>query len=240
MRLGADVVGGGATFDDNVIEAHVEAVFRLADEFDADVDLHADLQTSPAAPLDAWEVAHIARATIAYGWQGRVTVGHLTQLGRMPAEQAVPLAEMLAQAGIQVTLVPGAELNTASNWDTPPARSVDEAMARLDVLLRNGVNVSYATGHVADPFSPFGCGDMLLDGLVLACARNLGGPRIESTHVLSLGTSNPARTLRLGAPYGIVEGALGDLVCLDANDPDVALRQQADVFLTIRQGVADT
>jgi cytosine deaminase len=234
LRLGADVVGGGAAFDAASAEAHVQALFELATEFDVDLDIHADLHTSPSAPLEDWEISHIARATREAGWQGRVTVAHLTQLGQMPQDRATDVACLLAESGVQVTVVPGAELNTATTWEATPATSVDQAMTRLDVLLRGGVNVSYATGHVADAFSPFGRGDMLLEGLVLACARNLGQPRIAGTHVLDLGTTHPARTLRMGGPYGVVEGARADLVCLDAQDADHALRHHASVFWRMR------
>jgi cytosine deaminase len=234
LRLGADVVGGGAVFDDSTTEAHVHALFELATEFDVDLDIHADLQTPPTAPFAEWEVFHIARATRDAGWQHRVTVAHLTQLGQMPSEQATEIACVLAESGVHVTVVPGAELNTATTWELVPAANVNQAMSRLDVLLQSGVNLSYATGHVADAFSPFGRGDMLLDGLVLACAANLGQTRIENIHVLDLATTHPARTLRLGEPYGVVEGARADLVCLDALDADHALRHHAAVFWRMR------
>jgi cytosine/creatinine deaminase len=236
LRMGAEVVGGGASFDGGQRDAHVEAVFQLATEFDADVDVHADLDTSPAVPLDSWELARIASATQAAGWQGRVTVAHLTQLGQMAVEPATAVADLLAATGIHVTVVPGAELNTATTWDDPPARSVDDAMSRFDLLLRRGVNLSYASGHVADSFNPFGCGDMLLDGLLLTSARNLGQPRLAGTHILTLGSSNPARTLRLDGPYDVSEGAIADLVCLDASEPDLALRQHAEKHLVVCRG----
>jgi cytosine deaminase len=152
----------------------------------------------------------------------------------MPADQAAEIACMLAESGVHVTVVPGAELNTATTWEPVPAVTVNQAMSRLDVLLQSGVNLSYATGHVADAFSLFGRGDMLLDGLVLACAANLGQTRIENVHVLDLATTHPARTLRLGEAYGVVEGARADLVCLDALDADHALRHHAAVFWRTR------
>jgi cytosine deaminase len=236
LRLGADVVGGGAAFDAGRTEAHVAALFELATEFDRDLDIHADLQTQPTDSLSRWEVSHIARAACQAGWQQRVTVAHMTQLGQMQPEQAADVAVLLADAGINVTVVPGAELNTAATWETSPAQTVDQAMSRLDVLLDRGVNLAYATGHVADPFSPFGRGDMLLDGLVLACARNLGQPCIAGRHILELASTNAARTLRLGEPYDVVNGARADLVCLDARDPDFALRHPQKPFLRIRNG----
>src|SRR5260370_17163002 len=46
LRLGADVLGGGATFDGLAIEQHVHAVFELATEFNVDLHLHPHFQTS--------------------------------------------------------------------------------------------------------------------------------------------------------------------------------------------------
>jgi cytosine deaminase len=236
MRLGADVVGGGAAFDRGMTPRHVAALFELATEFDRDLDVHADLQTEPTAALEQWEVWHVAERAREAGWHGRVSVGHMTQLGQMAPERAADVAALLADAGISVTVVPGAELNTATTWEASPARVVDEAMSRLDVLLEQGVNLGYATGHLADPFSPYGRGDMLLDGLVLACARNLGLPRIAGTHILELATTHPAQTLRLGEPYAVCANSRADLVCLDAVDPDLALRHPAVPFMRMRGG----
>jgi cytosine deaminase len=236
LRLGADVLGGGATFDAGQTDAHVDLAFELATRFNVDLDFHSDLQTRPNTPLEEWELFKIANCTVRHGWQGRVTVAHLTQLGQMPEEPAAEVCRLLAKRGIHVTVVPAAELNTATTWSVPAAHSVDQAMTRHDLLLRHGVNLSYATGHVADAFSPYGCGDMLLDGLLLASARNLGCPRLAGTHILQLGTTNPARALRLTQPYGVQAEALADLVCLDAAESDMALRHHAPIHVVLKSG----
>src|SRR5262249_3312035 len=87
LRQGADVIGGGAVFDGGDIEPHLEQVFGLAEAFGVDIDLHVDLATPPDWPLDQWELASVARRTRERGWQGRVTVAHLTQLGQLPVDR---------------------------------------------------------------------------------------------------------------------------------------------------------
>jgi cytosine deaminase len=236
LDLGGDIIGGGAAFDPATPERHLEAVFDLAREFDRDIDLHVDIGTRPEQPLAEWELSHVARLTRQAGWQGRVTVAHLTQLGQMPTGRAEEVADLLLEAGINVTVVPSAELNTARAWGAEPARDINQAMSNLELLLIRGLNVGYSTGHLADSFSPYGNGDMLLDGLVLACARNLGDPLIAGLPVLSLATARPARTLRLPGPYGVQAGALADLVVLDAPDAARALRHQAEKWLVLKAG----
>lgn len=236
LRLGGEVIGGGPIFDSAPAEQHLDALFDLAREFDRDVDVHIDLTTAPDKPLAEWELAHVARRTREYGLQGRVTVAHLTQVGQMSRERAAEVADLLVEAGIHVTVVPAAELNTARSWEAEPAREIDHAMTNVELLLRRGVNVAYSTGHLADSFNPYGDGDMLLDGLVLTCARNLGDPVIGGVHVLSLGTERPARTVGLPGPHGVESGAIADLVVLDESDPGLALRRLADRWLVIKAG----
>ena len=237
LVMGADVVGGGPSFDKASLTDHLEAVFSLAREFDCDVDLHVDLATPASQPAHEWELAEVARLTRAAGWQGRVTVAHLRGIGAMTSEQAEPLLRLIREAGINVTVVPGAELHTARAWWNPPARDVARAMTNVEALVRAGITVSYSTGHVCDPWNPLGNADMLLDALVFAAAYNLGDPTIAGVPILRLGTSEPWRAMRLPEPHTIAVGRTADLVVLDAPDATAAVRHHGAPRLIFKAGV---
>lgn len=237
LRLGADVMGGAHGFDREATNAeHYEACFELAERYQVDLDLHLDFDATPDWPLEQWDTWHVARLTAQHGWQGRVTVAHLTQHGLLEGEARRALVELLLANDISLTVVPGAELHGARFWTDAPLSDAASATADYAELISAGVRLSYAGGHLADAFHPFGEGDLLRDGLLLAAARNLGDPVIGGTHVLSLGTCVPARSAGLPGPHGIAVGALADCVVFDAADADTALRHQADRRLVVHHG----
>ncbi len=238
LRRGADVMGGAHGFDRAVSPAeHYAACFALAATHDVDVDLHLDFDTTPATPLADWDLSIIARLTAEHGWQGRVTVAHLTAHGGLDETTKAAVAELLVTHDLSLTVVPGAELYAAHGWCDPPLVELAEVTADYADLLRRGVRLSYAGGHLADAFHPFGEGDLLRDGLLLAASQSFGDPCLAGTHVLTLGTTHPARSARLPGPHGVVPGALADLVVFDAPDAGTALRHQADRWLVLHAGL---
>lgn len=240
LARGADVIGGGPSFDNVPVGDHLAAIFSLATEFGRDVDLHVDLATPASRPAAEWELAEVARLTTSLGWQGRVTVAHLRGIGAMTPEQAEPLLRLIHDAGISVTIVPGAELHTARAWWDPPARDVTRAMTNVEALMVAGITVSYSTGHVCDPFNPLGTADMLQDAFLLAAAYNLGETTIAGVPILQLATVEPWRAMRLGGPPTISVGRVADLVVLDAVEAGAAVRHQAGRLFVFKAGALIT
>src|SRR5215471_4150921 len=100
LETGADLIGG-CPYNDTDAHAHIDIVFRLAREFDVDVDFHIDFADEP----EHLHVRYIAEQTARHGWQGRVAVGHLTELAAMPpAEQDAVVGEIRA-AGLGVIVL---------------------------------------------------------------------------------------------------------------------------------------
>lgn len=238
LDQGADVMGGAHGFDRGVTNAeHLERCFDLAVGHDVDLDLHIDFDATPDWAWDRWDLHHVVRLTEQHGWQGRVTVAHLTQHGQLPEARRREMVDMLLEHDIGLVVVPGAELNTARAWaPESPCRHVVDATADWPALIEAGVPLAYAGGHLADAFHPHGEGDLLRDGLVLAASRNLGDPIVGGCHVLTMGTNHAARCVGNTGPYGPAVGASADLIVLDAVSGDAALRRQADRWLVIHRG----
>ena len=97
--MGANVVGGcpynERTWDDT--KRHIDTVFELAQRFDAPVDMHADFADDTSDQRYA-AAGYIADKTIELGYEGRVSLGHVTSLASLTREEAAPVVERLRDA----------------------------------------------------------------------------------------------------------------------------------------------
>lgn len=145
---GADLLGGCPYVDTDPC-GHIADVFAMAGEFDVDLDFHLDFDLDPG-----WRhLDEVARQTIAHGWQGRVTVGHVTKLSALPREELHASAALLRDAGIAVTVLPATDLFlTGRDHD----HLVPRGVAPAHVLMRAGVVCTIATNNILNPFTPFG------------------------------------------------------------------------------------
>src|SRR5215470_4159846 len=105
LGRGADLVGG-CPYNDTNAAKHIEIVFALAQAFGVDVDFHADFFDEP----DHLHVRDIVAETVRAGWQGRVAVGHVTELAAMPLSEQDAIIADLAAAGIGVIALPATDL----------------------------------------------------------------------------------------------------------------------------------
>jgi cytosine deaminase len=121
--------------------------------------------------------------------------------------------------------------------DNEPRR---RGIARVKELIAGGVNVACGQDCIQDAFYPFGAADQLQIALLLAHAAQLSAPD-EIPHAFRAVTYAGAQALRLEG-YGVTPGGRADLVVLDAETIEEALRLQADRRWVLRDGlvVAET
>jgi cytosine deaminase len=206
LAAGADLVGG-CPYNDTDPKAHVDIVFGLAKAHDVDVDLHADFSDEPRHQY----LARIAEETLRHGWQGRVAVGHATEMAALPPDEQERLAARLAAAGVAVILLPATDLYLMGRKDL---RNPRRGLAPARRLLRAGVTVAAATNNVQNAFTPVGNASLALQGYLLAVAAHMGGAG-DAADALAMLTTHPARILGLDG-YGIAPGCRADLVVWDA------------------------
>jgi cytosine deaminase len=206
LRMGADIVGGIPYNDTSAIE-HLKFVFDLAEKYGKPVDFHVDFSDNP----NELHVLDIARETIFRGYQGRVSVGHVTSLGSVPYKEAVRICERLAEADLQVICLPATDLYLGGRQDEEAQR---RGLTPVKLLQQSGVNVVFGTNNIRNAFTPFGTGDPLDIAMLLAHTVQLG-TRQELQLVLEMATTRAARALQLDS-YGIGLGAVADLVLMEA------------------------
>jgi cytosine deaminase len=206
LRAGADVVGG-CPYNDTDGVAHVDRVFALAREFDCAADFHADFADEPVHR----HVDVIAERTARHGWQGRVAIGHLTELAAADEPEQARVARRLQGAGIGVITLPATDLYLMGRRDV---RNVRRGLTPIKRLLAAGVTLAAATNNVQNAFTPAGNADPLLLTYLLVVGAHMGG-EADMAAALDMVTAAPAQILGR-PPHGPTPGRRADLVVLEA------------------------
>jgi len=226
MAKGADVVGA-IPYNDSDAREHIAWVFRLAREHDKDLDFHQDFSDD----AHGMSIEEVARQTIAAGYEGRVSVGHLTALGAAEPQRRDEIIALLRDAGISVMCLPATDLHLGGRQDRSNVR---RALTPVRALRDGGVNVCLATNNIRNAFTPFGNGDLFQVAMLAVPACHLGGADDLAT-VLPMLTTNPARALRL-PDYGIVVGREADCVLLDTRSVTRAIIDLPVRKLVVKRG----
>lgn len=207
MEKGADVVGG-IPYNDRDAKEHIDFVFNLAKKYDKDIDLHQDF----ADNADKISIDYVAQKTIEMGWQGRVSVGHLTSLAALEPDRRNEIIKLIKEADISVMCLPATDLHLGARNDT---YNIRRTLTPVRALRDAGVNVCLATNNIRNAFTPYGTGNLLHISMLAIPAAHLGGADDQLT-VLPMLTTNPAKALGL-KNYGLEVGKDADLVLLNTD-----------------------
>jgi cytosine deaminase len=226
LTRGADLVGG-CPYNDTDAKKHIEIVFALAQAFDVDADFHVDFFDEP----DHLHVREIIEQTLRTGWQGRVTVGHLTELAALAIPEQDALIADLAAARVGVIALPTTDLYLMGRGDDINVRRGITPVRRL---LAAGVPVALATNNVRNPFTPIGTADLADLTFLTTVAAHMGTAR-EMRMLLDTITVHPAQMLRL-PDYGLAPGCRANLLVWDCAEPGDAVATLPPRILSIKDG----
>ncbi len=206
LRRGARVIGA-VPYVDSDPRGQIDRIFELARDWDVDIDMHLDL----ADTVDGMQTEYVCRKTEAFGWGGRVAIGHVTQMSLLPPARFAELAATLARAGVAVTVLPSTDLYLMGRGHT---HTVPRGVVTAEPLRAAGVTCSIATNNVLNPFTPYGDANLLRMANLYANVCHVARPRALA-ECLGMVTKDAARLMRV-AEYGVRVGAPADLVLLDA------------------------
>jgi cytosine/creatinine deaminase len=226
LTMGADLVGGCPYNDTDGLE-HIRIVFALATAFGVDADFHVDFADEP----EHLHVREIAAHTVRAGWQGRVAVGHLSELSAVPGYRQDEIIAEIAGAGVGVICLPATDLYLMGRKDESNVR---RGLAPVRRLLAAGVPVALASNNVRNPFTPVGTADLTHMAFVAAVAAHMGTPA-ELRALLAAITLHPARLLRL-PDYGLAPGCRADLVVWDCARPEDVVATLPPCTLVVKRG----
>ncbi|HEY1328543.1 MAG TPA: amidohydrolase family protein [Casimicrobiaceae bacterium] len=227
LAQGARVVGA-APYTDSDPRGQIDRVFRMAADFDVDIDMHLDLGDS-AERMDA---EYVCEMTARHRYGGRVTIGHVTKMSLLTAERFDALARRLADAGVAVTVLPATDLFLMGRGQG--GGSAVRGVLAAHALVAHGVNCSLATNNVLNPFTPYGDCSLVRMANLYANVCHVAAER-DLRECVEMITRRAARILR--APgYGIEAGCEADLVVLDCTTPEQAVSELALPLFGLKRG----
>jgi cytosine deaminase len=204
MEAGADVVGGipWIEFTDTDTQAHIDAMFDIAKEFDRPVSMLVD--DAGDAGLRSLEM--MAVRTIKQGWQGRVLAHHARAMALYPKPYLQKLIALLKQAEMYVVTDP----------HTGPLH------ARVRELLEEGAFVCLGQDDISDAYYPYGQNNML-EVAFLASHLLWMTSRADMETLYDMITTEAAAAIGL-TNFSIKQGSEANLVILDIPNIQEAFR----------------
>jgi len=201
LEAGADLVGGCPHLEGAASASATDFFLAIAAEFAVPVDLHTDETLDRAA----CGLSELARGVLA-GFPHPATASHCVSLGQLPVDEQRAVAELVAEAGVNVIALPHTNLFLQGRGTAPMPRGLTAVAA----LRAAGVNVAAGADNLQDPFNPVG----------RACPFETAGLMIMSVHDLpavawSAVTVAPRRALGL-PPVAVTAGAPADLMAVRA------------------------
>ncbi|MFS0559467.1 cytosine deaminase [Terribacillus sp. 179-K 1B1 HS] len=236
LRMGADVVGGIPHYEftrEYGVES-LQTAFKLAEKYDRLVDIHCDEIDDEQSRF----VEVVAAEAHRYGMGERVTASHTTAMGSYNDAYTSKLFRLLKLSNINMVANPLVNIHLQGRFDTYPKR---RGITRVKELQEAGINVSFGHDDIFDPWYPLGTGNMLqVLHMGIHVTQLMGYDQIVNS--IDMITANSARTLHIEEKYGIEEGKPANLIVLEAENEYEAIRKQAAVLYSVRNGevIAET
>lgn len=230
LDAGADLVGGMDPASVNAdVEGTIETWFDLAEDHDADLDVHLH----DPGTLGTYTLDRLAAHTIDRGYEDRVNASHSfaladaataeTDVSRFPGGDLNGLIERLSRAGLSVATC---YLSTRPGM---PIRRLQDA----------GVPVAHGADNVRDHWAPHGNLDPVEAMLIQSLKHDTSYTysRNDSLdHLWRMITTDAARVMGIADGYGIEPGTSADLVLHDALSRQWAIISPTPRRVVIKDG----
>ena len=226
VDLGATVLGGlpeSELSEDNA-RKHIDFLFVLAKQMDVDIDIHCDV-------IPGFKnIEYFASSVLKNNYQNRSTADHLIALSYYDEEYASRIITRIKEASINVISNPCTMMSSGSSPRVPQARGI----TLVRDLVRAGVNVSFGSDNVIDPYNPLGDLNPLSNGFLLAYGAQMSSLS-ELETIIKMPTYFAAKTLRL-RDYGLNVGDNADINIFSDSTPREILRKHGKPVLVIKRG----
>jgi cytosine/adenosine deaminase-related metal-dependent hydrolase len=216
LRNGAEIVGGlDPSSMDRDPKGHLDTIFRMAERFDVDIDIHLH----EPAELGAFSVELIAERTRAMGMRGRVAISHAFCLGGIHDAYLGQLTELLVENDIAIM-----SYGPSGGRPAPPVKRLHDA----------GVRLFAGNDGIRDTWGPLNMPDMLLRAFLIAYRNNF---RRDADISIALEMCGAGGAEVIGVDgYGLSPGSTADLVIVDGQNPLEAIVERPARWLVMKNG----
>jgi len=226
LKRGARVLGGAPRYDTDEA-GQIRRIFELAREFDVDIDIHLDV--GPTA--EGMNIYLVRELTEKFRRGGRVVVGHMAKLSLLPPGEVAALARSLADTGVAVTVLPTTDLFLMGrNRDHAVVRGVADA----NLMCEHGVTCSLSSNNILNPATPYGDCSLIRMANLYANVLQIDRPN-DPRQCFEMLTARSARLLNL-PDYGFAPGLPADIVIIDAQSPEQAIAEIAQLLAVFKHG----
>jgi cytosine deaminase len=226
IKSGARVIGA-APYTDSSPHGQIDRIFEIAREFNIDIDMHLDFGPNP----DDLDLLYVCELTERFNYGGRVTIGHVTKLSAAPPELFNKCARRLADAGVNLIVLPSTDLYLMGRHMT---HDVMRGVTPAHELLHKGVNCALSTNNVLNPFTPFGDCSLIRMANLYANICQVGAAA-DVKECFRMISERSARLMNL-KNYGLAAGSQADLTVFDATSSDQAVAELAPVRYVFKRG----
>jgi len=148
-----DVIGSLPGADKNMQDKHMDYMLLLGSAFDKRVHVHVDqLNTSKEK-----ETEMLARKTIEYGMEGKVTAIHSISLACHPKWYRDDVYKICKDAGISFIACPTAWIDARRSEEMSPTHN---AITPVDEMIEHDLVVALGSDNIHDIYKPYSTGDM--------------------------------------------------------------------------------
>jgi cytosine/creatinine deaminase len=189
------------------------------------VDFHIDFDLDPRHT----NLPAVIAITHRLGWQGRVSVGHVTNLSAMSEGEVLAIADQLASAGIALAVLPATDLFLNGRaYD----RLVPRGVAPAHLLAAQGVVTSIASNNILNPFTPYGDASLIRMANLYANVAQLSRDA-DLSLVFEMVTSSGQKR---GLGGRLAVGGKATIVLIDSDSRASAVREVARVIAGWKDG----
>ena len=222
---GADLIGGAPYIDPDP-HGQIRMIFDLAEKHGVPVDFHLDFDLSP----EKSNLPEVIEETLRRGYQGRVSLGHMTSLSALAPDELRAVAQKLKAAGIAITVLPSTDLFlNGRSFD----RLVPRGVAPAHLLASEGVLTSIASNNILNPFTPYGDASLIRMANLYANVAQLSR---RQDMQLAFDMIERSAAEILGKRQKITVGEPADIILIDCGDREQAIRENARVIFGCKGG----
>jgi cytosine/adenosine deaminase-related metal-dependent hydrolase len=217
MAMGVQHVGGlDPTNVDGAMEASLDAMFQIALDHDAGVDIHIH-ETTPAGVAALGYMVSTVERTPAL--RNRLTLSHAFALSTLSEEEVAELAGRMAEQGVTVA-------------STVP---IGKRVMPLPQLRAAGVTLVTGTDSVIDHWSPFGTADMLEKANLYAQVY-AGGDEFSLSRAMTLASGDILPLSDAGEQVWPKPGDRAEFVLVPAASSAEAVARRTPRTATVHDG----